>query len=70
MCNLNVDREGVEVHLTDEGNLARHRIHHLVVTVNPHTCKFDIPKVPKSTKKCQMKKSTKKISVVIFYNNN
>ena len=39
--NLNVDREGVEVHLTDEGDLARHRIHHLVVTVNPHTCKFE-----------------------------
>ena len=39
--NLNVDREGVKIHLTDEGDLARHRIHHLVVTVNPHTCKFE-----------------------------
>ena len=35
--HLNVDWKGVEIHLADEGDLARHRIHHLVVPVHPHT---------------------------------
>ena len=35
--HLNVDWKGVEIHLADEGDLARHRVHHLVVPVHPHT---------------------------------
>jgi len=37
LANLNIDREGVEVHLTDKGDLARHCIHHLIIAIHPHS---------------------------------
>ena len=35
---LNIYRKGIEVHLTDKGDLACQGIHHFVVGINPHTC--------------------------------
>ena len=37
--HLDVDREGVEVHLADEGDLAGQRIHHNLVWVDPNSCR-------------------------------